>query len=89
MERLFEAVATLRHRFGANCNANIDAATDYLVGDVLDSFEPRRAEAVYRGGTGCGGVSGCEGSGADDVGGFPVRDLLLYQRMSNAFGVQN
>ena len=79
MERLFEAVATLRHGFGANCNTNVDAATHYLVGDVLDSFEPGRAEAVYGGSTGCGGVPGCEGGSAGDVGGFPIGNLVLCQ----------
>ena len=75
MERLFEAVTTLRHRFSTNCNTNIDAASDNLVGDVLDTFEPGRAKAVYGGGTGCGGVPSCEGGGASDVGGFSVGDL--------------
>ena len=77
MERLFEAVATFRHGLSANCYANIDAAGDDLVGDVLDTFEPGRAEAVYGGGTGCGGVAGCEGGRASDVGGFSVGDLVL------------
>ena len=79
MERFFEAVATLRHGFSANCNTNIDAATDDLIGDILDSFEPGRAEAVYGGGTGCGGVPGCEGGGSGDVGGLSIGDLALCQ----------
>ena len=89
MERFFEAVATLRHRFSANCNTNIDAAIADLVGDVLDSFEPGRAEAIYGGSTGCGGVPSCERGGAGDVGGFSVGDLVLNQQNSNCFGIDN
>ena len=80
MERLFEAVAALRHRFSANGDTNIDAAGDDLVGDVLDTFEARRAEAVYGGGPSCGGVPSCEGGGTNDVGGFSVGDLELIRR---------
>ena len=77
MEGFVEAVASFGHRFGADGDADVDAAGDDLVGDILDSFEAGGAEAVYGAGGCGGGVAGCEGGGAGYIGCFAVGDLSV------------
>ena len=76
MEGLRKGVAASGHKFRANGDAAFDAATGYLVGDVLYGFEAGGAEAVD--GASGGGVweAGGERGGADYVSCFRFGDLL-------------
>jgi hypothetical protein len=80
VEGLLEAVAALRHRLGANCKTDVDAAHRYLVGDVLDGFKAGGAESVHGRSAGCVREAGCEHGGTDDVGSFAVADLFRSVR---------
>ena len=75
VEGLFQPVTAFGHGFCANRNTDIDTTAADFIGNIMDGFEARRAEAVHGGRTGCSGVAGCEGCGAGNVGGFTVGDL--------------
>jgi hypothetical protein len=75
MEGFLEAITAFRHGLGADCEADLNATITDLVGDVLNGFETGGAEAVDGRGGGGVGEAGCEGCGADEVGGLAVADL--------------
>ena len=78
MEGFLEAVATLRHGFGANGNPAFNTTIADLVGYILHSLQTGGAKAVDRGGgAGCG-EAGSKGGSTGNVGGFTVRYLVLF-----------
>jgi hypothetical protein len=71
-EGALEPVAASGHALGTHGNTALDGANGDLVGNVLDSLETRRAEAVKRGAR-CGvGEAGGEHGGAHIVGSLCV-----------------
>lgn len=76
-----ETVAAGGHVLGAYGNTDLNGTSLDLRGDVLDSLEAGRAEAVDAAGSGGGGEAGGKAGGADVIGGFGVGDLLLLVSM--------
>lgn len=72
---LVEGIAADGHGLGANGDTDFDIAGRDGIGDIGGGLEPRRAESVDGRGAGDIGNAGCEGGGAEFVGGFCVRDL--------------
>lgn len=62
---------------GADGDTDLDGAALNLCGNVLDGLEAGGAEAIDAAGGGGGGEASGKAGGADVVGGFGVRDLLL------------
>jgi hypothetical protein len=76
-ERSLETVAAGRHVLGAHCDTDLDGTGLDLCGNVLDSLEAGRAEAVDAASSSGGGEASGEAGGADVVCGLGVGDLSI------------